>query len=132
MNYGDVDQVIVEGRHEPIISKEDFKKVQEIMDSHSKPIKLGRRQALGTPKNIWSKKLICECGSTFNRKIYHKNKNSTTYCYVCYNKKSIPRLDLKLLVMLKKCKNGNWSTWLKLYLEILQEIQKIEKNYLID
>src|SRR5574344_1157127 len=95
MNYGDVDQVIVEGTHEPIISKEDFKKVQEIMDSHSKPIKLGRRQALGTPKNIWSKKLICECGSTFNRKVYHKNKNSTTYCYVCYNKKMHPKTRFK-------------------------------------
>lgn len=95
MNYGEVEQVIVEGRHEPIVSKEDFKKVQEIMDSHSKPIKLGRRQALGTPKNIWSKKLICECESTFNRKVYHKNKNSTTYCYVCYNKKMHPKTKFK-------------------------------------
>ena len=87
MNYGEVEQVVVEGRHEPIISKEDFKKVQQIMDSHSKPIKLGRRQATGVAKNIWSKKLVCECESNFNRKIYHKNKNETTYCYVCYNKK---------------------------------------------
>lgn len=61
MNYGEVEQVIVEGRHEPIISKEDFKRVQQIMDSHSKPIKLGRRQATGVAKNIWSKKLVCEC-----------------------------------------------------------------------
>lgn len=44
------------------------------MDSHSRPIKLGRKQALGVPKNIWSKKLVCECGSNFNRKIYHKIK----------------------------------------------------------
>lgn len=91
MNYGEVEQVVVEGRHEPIISKEDFKKVQQIMDSHSKPIKLGRRQATGVAKNIWSKKLVCECGSNFNRKIYHKNKNETTYCYVCYNKKMRPK-----------------------------------------
>ena len=91
MNYGEVEQVVVEGRHEPIISKEDFKKVQQIMDSHSKPIKLGRRQATGVAKNIWSKKLVCECGSNFNRKIYHKNKNDTTYCYVCYNKKMRPK-----------------------------------------
>lgn len=95
MNYGEVEQVIVEGNHESIVSKEDFKKVQQIMDSHSKPIKLGRRQALGTPKNIWSKKLICECESTFNRKVYYKNKNSTTYCYVCYNKKMHPKTKFK-------------------------------------
>ena len=91
MNYGEVEQVVVEGRHEPIISKEDFKKVQQIMDSHSKPIKLGRRQATGVAKNIWSKKLVCECGSNFNRKMYHKNKNDTTYCDVCYNKKMRPK-----------------------------------------
>lgn len=95
MNYGEVEQVVVEGRHEPIISKEDFKRVQQIMDSHSKPIKLGRRQATGVAKNIWSKKLVCECGANFNRKIYHKNKNETTYCYVCYNKKMKPKSRYK-------------------------------------
>ena len=79
----------------PLVSKEDFKKVQQIMDSHSKPIKVGRRQATGVPRNIWSKKLVCECGSNFNRKIYHKNKNDTTYCYVCYNKKNRPKSRFK-------------------------------------
>lgn len=34
---------------------------------------------------------MCECESNFNRKIYHKNKNETTYCYVCYNKKMRPK-----------------------------------------
>lgn len=91
MNYGEVEQVVIEGRHEPIISKEDFKKVQQIMDSHSKPIKIGIRQATGVARDKWSKKLVCECGSNFNRKIYHKNKNDTTYCYICYNKKIHPK-----------------------------------------
>jgi len=95
MNYGEVEQVIVKGRHEPLVSKEDFKKVQQIMDSHSKPIKIGKRQATGVPKNIWSKKLVCECESNFNRKIYHKNKNDTTYCYVCYKKKNRPKSRFK-------------------------------------
>ena len=95
INYGEVEQVIVGGKHEPLVSKEDFKKVQQIMDSHSKPIKVGRRHATGVPRNIWSKKLVCECGSNFNRKIYHKNKNNTTYCYVCYNKKNRPKSRFK-------------------------------------
>ena len=30
-----------------------------------------------------------------NRKIYHKNKNNTTYCYVCYNKKMHPKNRFK-------------------------------------
>ena len=102
INYGEVEQVIVEGKHEPLVSKEDFKKVQQIMDSHSKPIKVGRRQANGVAKNIWSKKLVCECGSNFNRKIYHKNKNNTTYCYVCYNKKMHPKNRFKEICEVKE------------------------------
>lgn len=95
MNYREVEQVVVEGRHEPLVSKEDLKKVQQIMDSHSKVIKIRKRQATGVPRNIWSKKLVCECSSNFNRKIYRKNKNDTTYCYVCYNKKNRPKSRFK-------------------------------------
>ena len=90
-NHGEVEKIIVEGKHEPIISKEDFKKVQDIMDSHSRAVKNGIRATIGLPKNIWSKKLVCECGSNFNRKVYHKNQNSTTFCYICYNKKMHPK-----------------------------------------
>lgn len=59
-----------------------------ILDSHSKVIKEGLRQGKGVPKNIWSKKLICECGSTFNRRTYHKNEYGTTYSYDCYRRKN--------------------------------------------
>lgn len=95
INYGKVEKVVVEGRHEPLVSKENFQKVQQIMDSHSRLIKLGRKQSLDYLKNLWSKKLLCECGSNFNRKIYNKNKDGTTYCYICYNKKSKPKNRFK-------------------------------------
>lgn len=55
-----------------------------ILYSHSKAVKEGLRQGKGVPKNMWSKKLLCECGSTFNRRTYHKNKCGTTYCYDCF------------------------------------------------
>ena len=87
-NNGEVEQVIVEGNHEKIISKEDFQKVQEIIKEHSKHItpttKIGHAAAI----NVWSKKLVCSCGSTFNRRIYHKNDGNPTYCYQCYNQKN--------------------------------------------
>lgn len=38
--------------------------------------------------SVWSKKLVCKCGSTFNRRIYHRNEDNTTYCYQCYNQKN--------------------------------------------
>ena len=90
-NYGEVEKIVVEGKHEPIISKEDFKKVQEIIDSHTRQIKLGKKRGIGVAKNIWSKKLVCECGSHFNKCVYHHNKDNTTYSYVCYNRKSHPK-----------------------------------------
>ena len=90
-NTGQVEKVIVEGKHQPIISKETFEKAQEILDSHSKLVKAGLRKAQGVAKNIWSKKLVCECGSAFNRRVYHKNQDSTTYAYTCYNRKMHPK-----------------------------------------
>ena len=90
-NHGEVEKIIVEGKHEPLISKEDFKNVQEIMDSHTRIIKSGRKTGVMIAKNVWSRKLVCECGSHFNRTRYHRNKNNTTYSYICYNRKSHPK-----------------------------------------
>ena len=79
-----------------IISKEDFEKAQKILDSHSKAVKIGLRQAKGVPKNMWSKKLLCECGSTFNRRTYHRNKYGTTYSYECYKRKNSLEKECKV------------------------------------
>ncbi len=90
-NHGEVEKIIVEGIHETLISKEDFKKAQAILDSHSKPIKHGMRTAIGVAKDIWSKKMVCECGAHFNRRNYHKNKSGITHAYLCYNQKMHPK-----------------------------------------
>lgn len=87
-NYGEVEKVIVEGKHEKIISKEDFNKVQEMIKKHSKHITSTKKQAIGAASNVWSKKLVCECGSSFNRKLYHRTNGIATYCYQCYNQKN--------------------------------------------
>lgn len=87
-NYGEVEQVVVEGKHEKLISKDDFNKVQDIIKKHSKHITPVKKQSIGTPSNVWSKKLVCECGASFNRKLYHRTNGITTYCYQCYNQKN--------------------------------------------
>lgn len=45
-NRGEVEQIVVEGTHEPIVSKEDFEKVQAILDRHTKPSVSGIEQQL--------------------------------------------------------------------------------------
>ena len=86
-NNGEVEQVIVEGRHTPIISKEIFEKVQEKLDENGKVIASSNNsRGIGNraKESIWGKKLVCKCGGSFNRKIYHKHKDGNTWCYQCY------------------------------------------------
>ncbi len=87
-NEGQVEQVIIEGRHVPIISKEDFKKVSKILEKRSKTIKEQTIQNGKMPSSAFVEKLICNCGSTFNRRIYHTRGDGTkTYSYQCYTQK---------------------------------------------
>ncbi len=90
-NRGEIEQVVVEGKHEAIITKEEFEKAQAILDRHSKPLVSGDRTAIGVGKYVWSKKMICECGSTFNRRKDHETKKGRTYSYGCYNRKIHPK-----------------------------------------
>lgn len=88
INYGEVEKVVVEGRHEPLISKEDFQKAQAILNQHTQHLKNGKKVGRTAFQNVWSKKLVCKCGSKYNRRVYHKNDDVTTYCYQCYNQKN--------------------------------------------
>lgn len=87
-NNGEVEKVIVEGRHEPIVTKEEFEKVQKILDSHSIKIDDNSSRRAGIPTSIWSTKLKCSCGANMNKKVYSKNKDSIMYGYICYDQKN--------------------------------------------
>ena len=81
----EVEQVIIEGTHEPIISKEDFNKVQEIIKGRQKVLNDRIVSNGEIPQNLWGKKLKCECGSSIQKRKYHKMKNGEhTYCFQCY------------------------------------------------
>lgn len=89
-NRGEVEQITVEGKHQPIITKDEFKKVQEMLKQHS-VIKEGKKgHGCCSPKSIWTKKLICECGSSFNKSTYYKNseRDVWTFYFQCYNQKN--------------------------------------------
>lgn len=84
-NYGDVDKIITEGNHTPIISKEQFEKVQEILDNKSQSINNKGRRGKNIPKDVWCQKLKCECGSSYNRVTWHITPEGRQYAYQCYN-----------------------------------------------
>ena len=84
-NYGDVDKITTEGNHTPIISKEQFEKVQEILDNKSQSINNKGRRGKNIPKDVWCQKLKCECGSSYNRVTWHITPEGRQYAYQCYN-----------------------------------------------
>ena len=86
-NRGEVENIIVEGKHQPIVTKEEFEAVQKRMNENSVQAK-ERAYGHGVSDNIWCKKLKCSCGSNFNRKAWNKTKKSgTVFGYQCYAQK---------------------------------------------
>ncbi|MBQ8504241.1 MAG: recombinase family protein [Clostridia bacterium] len=89
-NYGEIELVQVKGRHEPIISEEDYERVQMIMASKTAKLKnlnTGRRSTTGKrPRTtVWGKLLICECGHRFNTRFWGRDDRQTIYGYQCYD-----------------------------------------------
>ena len=89
-NYGEIELTQTKGRHEPIISEEDFERVQLIMAkkvSQCKNINTGRRTTTGKrPRTtVWGKLLICECGHRFNTRQWDRNDRQSTVGYQCYD-----------------------------------------------
>lgn len=89
-NYGEIELIQVKGRHEPIITEEEFERVQLIMASKTaqmKNLNTGRRSTTGKrPRTtVWGKFLICECGHRFNTKLWDRDDRQRSYGYQCYD-----------------------------------------------
>ena len=84
-NFGEVDKVIVEGRHTPIVTKEQFEKVQQILSSKSASVHNKGCRGKKISKDVWCRKMKCECGSSYNRVTWHKSSEGPQYAYQCYS-----------------------------------------------
>ena len=84
-NFGEVDRVIVEGRHTPIVTKEQFEKVQQILSSKSESVHNKGCRGKKISKDVWCRKMKCECGSSYNRVTWHKSSEGPQYAYQCYS-----------------------------------------------
>lgn len=88
-NFGDVDKITVMGTHETIVSEEEFDAVQQTLDERSVSKKRGR---IGKkpPKSLYARLLLCECGSHFERRLWHKYKDGRVqYEYQCYKQSNM-------------------------------------------
>ena len=83
-NHGAVDKVTVQGRHEPIITIEQFEKVQKML---SEKMQLHENHIIGyrSSDSVWVRKMICgQCGKHFNRKRTHKLRGIDQFAMQCY------------------------------------------------
>ena len=89
-NHGEIEHTLVQGTHEPIVTVEEFEKVQEIIKSHQREPSesgTGQKRVFGNrkPIDIWTELLICECGHHFNRRLWHRESGHNLYSYQCYS-----------------------------------------------
>lgn len=86
-NYGEVEQIVVKGRHQPIVTEEEFARAQQIKEARQREQPYnpaGRRLGVRKPVNVWTKLMVCKCGYHFNRKIWRRLENKIQYGYQCY------------------------------------------------
>ena len=75
---------IVEGTHEPIISKEVFNKVQEIIAEYKRTNGNRFNKKYKDSPNIFKNKIFCgECGGVYKRHRYLNSKRRMEYSYMC-------------------------------------------------
>ena len=84
-NFGEVDKIVVEGSHMPIVTKEQFEKVQQMLDGKSESVNNKGRRGKKVSKDVWCRKMRCECGSSYNRVTWHNSPEGPQYAYQCYN-----------------------------------------------
>ena len=75
----------MEGRHQPIVTKEEFERVQKLIEEKSPQMEKCRTNRGVYSDDLWRKKMRCQCGHAFAKTKWHSKKNFTTYTYKCYD-----------------------------------------------
>lgn len=83
-NFGEIEQIVVDGSHEPIISREQFQKVQEMLSKKTASVENRGKRGKNVCNDVWTRKLECSYGGSFNRKIEHKKDSIPQYAFQCY------------------------------------------------
>ena len=85
-NNGELERIIVEGKHQPIVTKEEFEKVQKLIEEKRPQMEHCRKNRGIHSDDLWRRKLRCQCGHAFAKTRWHsKSRDFTTYTYKCYD-----------------------------------------------
>ena len=87
-NYGEIEFTQVQGTHEPIVTVEEYERVQRIMAAKTNRmpyLNRGDQRGKKPRTTIWGKLLICECGRTFNMRRWERSDRYNGNAYQCYS-----------------------------------------------
>lgn len=88
-NYGEVELTQVQGTHEPIVTVEEYERVQRIMESKRNAIPNHNSRGNGKGKKnrttVWGKLLVCSCGSKFSMRVWNRDDRQVQNSYQCYS-----------------------------------------------
>ena len=87
-NKGEVEQIQTIGSHVPIVTVEEFERVQARMKQsrtqHYEKVESAKLKGTAPKRNIWSKLLVCECGYSFNCHTFRRPDGNVNRLYICY------------------------------------------------
>ena len=87
-NYGEIEFTKVQGTHTPIVTVEEYERVQQIKNSKrqkSKNLATGRKSPGAKPRTTaWGRLLLCECGCHFNIHYSDRPGRTEKISYICY------------------------------------------------
>ena len=84
-NKGELERVIVEGKHQPIVTKEEFRRVQKMMAEKDAQMGQRRKNKGVHSEDLWRRKMRCQCGHAFAKTKWHTKTDFITYTYKCYD-----------------------------------------------
>ncbi len=75
----------MEGKHQPIVTKEEFGQVQKLLEDKSSQMEQCRKNRGVYLDDLWRRKLRCQCGHSFGKVKWHTKVDIVTYAYKCYS-----------------------------------------------
>ncbi len=89
-NLGEIALLKVKGPHTPIITEEEYNRVQEIKNSKAYAIKNGpvgkRKNKVGHARNattVWPRIMRCSCGARFNQRSWNHHGSRKEIAFMC-------------------------------------------------
>lgn len=89
-NDGSLEYTYVRGNHPTIVSEDEYRRVQAIMNqkrnTKRSSEKTGSKPRGHAPtKTVWSRLLECECGKSLNRHVWNRSTGAVNSGYLCYS-----------------------------------------------